>query len=166
MPIHPWARATEEADFGVLTATTNDIIATSAIHFGYEPLGQDDLRNLWSAHRDRFPWLTMVDDAGTILGYAKAGMWRERAAYQWTCETTIYMTAAARGQGHGRALYRSLLDACVLRGFHSAVGGITLPNPASVRLHESLGFVAVGVFKAAGSKFDRWHDVGFWQRML
>ena len=76
------------------------------------------------------------------------------------------LTAEARGQGHGRTLYRSLLDACVLRGFHSAVGGITLPNPASVRLHESLGFVAVGVFKAAGSKFDRWHDVGFWQRML
>ena len=72
----------------------------------------------------------------------------------------------ARGQGHGRTLYTSLLDACVRRGFHSAVAGITLPNAASVRLHESLGFVAVGVLKLRASKFDRWHDVGFWQRML
>ncbi|HEX7702897.1 MAG TPA: N-acetyltransferase, partial [Kofleriaceae bacterium] len=88
MPI----RATEEADFGELTAVTNDLIATTAIHFGYEPLGPDDLPTLWRTHRERFPWLTMVDDAGKILGYAKAGTWRERAAYQWTCETTIYMT--------------------------------------------------------------------------
>jgi phosphinothricin acetyltransferase len=164
--IHPWARATEEADFGDLTAITNDLIATTAIHFGYEPLGPDDLPALWRAHRDRFPWLTMVDDAGTLLGYAKAGTWRERAAYQWTCETTIYMSAAARGQGHGRVLYRSLLDACVQRGFHSAIGGIALPNPASVGLHEALGFTPVGVVKHAGRKFDRWHDVGFWQLML
>ncbi|MEO8843564.1 MAG: N-acetyltransferase family protein [Kofleriaceae bacterium] len=162
MPI----RATEEADFGVFTAITNDLIATTAIHFGYEPLGPNELRDVWSAQRDSFPWLTMTDDAGTILGYAKAGTWRERAAYQWTCETTIYLTAASRGQGHGRVLYTSLLDACVLRGFHSAIGGIALPNAASVRLHESLGFVAVGVVKAAGRKFERWHDVEFWQRLL
>jgi L-amino acid N-acyltransferase YncA len=166
VPIHPWARATETSDFDVLTAITNDVIATTAIHFGYEPLGQDDLRDLWAAHHERFPWLTLTDDAGTILGYAKAGTWRERAAYQWTCETTIYMAPAARGQGLGRALYRSLLDACVLRGFHSAIGGISLPNAASVRLHEALGFTAVGVVKHAGRKFDRWHDVGFWQIMF
>ena len=162
MPI----RATEEADVAALTAITNDIIATTAIHFGYDPLGPEDLPNLWRAHRDRFPWLTMVDDAGAIHGYAKAGTWRERAAYQWTCETTIYMTATSRGQGYGRMLYLALLDECKRRGFHSAVGGITLPNPASVRLHEAIGFVAVGVFKDAGRKFDRWHDVGFWQRIL
>lgn len=69
MPI----RATEEADFGVFTTITNDIIATTAIHFGYEPLGQDDLRDLWAAQRDRFPWLTLTDEVHTILGYAKGG---------------------------------------------------------------------------------------------
>jgi len=87
-------------------------------------------------------------------------------AYQWTCETTIYMAEAARGQGLGRALYTALLAACKARGFRSAIGAITLPNPASVALHEALGFVAVGVVKDAGKKLDRWHDVGFWQRML
>jgi len=158
-------RDSTDSDFATITAITNPIIATTAIHFGYEPLADDDLVTLWRSQRAQFPWLTMEQD-GAVLGYAKAGTWRPRAAYQWTCETTIYMAEAARGQGLGRALYTALLAACKARGFRSAIGAITLPNPASVALHEALGFVAVGVVKDAGKKLDRWHDVGFWQRML
>jgi len=159
-------RATTEADFPTFTAITNEVIQTSATHFGYEPYADDDLVTYWHTQRARFPWLTLTDTAGDVLGYAKAGSWRERAAYQWTCETTIYLATAARGQGHGRLLYTSLLAECVRLGFHSAVAGITLPNDASVRLHESLGFVSTGVVKHAGKKFDRWWDVGFWQKLL
>jgi L-amino acid N-acyltransferase YncA len=159
-------RATTDADFPAFTAITNDVILTSATHFGYEPYADDDLAAYWREDRARFPWLTLTDEAGGVLGYAKAGAWRARAAYQWTCETTIYLAAAARGQGHGRTLYTSLLAECVRLGFHSAVAGITLPNDASVRLHEAMGFVSTGVVKHAGKKFDRWWDVGFWQKML
>ena len=143
---------------------TNRVIATTAIHFGYEPLGANELVEVWRA-RGKFPWLAL-EDGGGVLGYAKAGTWRARDAYQWTCETTIYMAESARGRGLGRVLYKALLDECKARGFHSAIGGITLPNDASVALHEKLGFVSVGVVRDAGHKFDRWHDVGFWQCML
>jgi phosphinothricin acetyltransferase len=159
-------RSAEDADFPVFTAITNRVITTSAIHFGYQPLGEDELVAHWHTQRERFPWLTLTDEAGQVLGYAKAGTWRERAAYQWTCETTIYIAEGHRGQGLGRTLYTSLLAECVRRGFHSAIAGITLPNPASVALHESLGFTSVGVFRDAGNKLGAWHDVGFWQRMF
>jgi phosphinothricin acetyltransferase len=159
-------RATTETDFPTLTAITNELIQTSAVHFAYEPLADDDLVSQWRAQRTRFPWLTLTDEAGAALGYAKAGTWRERAAYQWTCETTIHLAAAARGQGLGRPLYGSLLAECVRLGFHSVVAGIALPNDASVRLHASLGFVSVGVVKHAGKKFEKWWDVGFWQKLL
>ncbi|MEO6772629.1 MAG: N-acetyltransferase family protein [Kofleriaceae bacterium] len=162
MPI----RATIEADFPTFTAITNEVIRTSATHFGYEPYADDDLVTHWRSQRARFPWLTLTDDTGAALGYAKAGSWRERAAYQWTCETTIYLATAVRGQGLGRPLYASLLAECVRLDFHSAVAGITLPNAASVRLHESLGFTPVGVVQEAGNKFERWWDVGFWQKRL
>ena len=159
-------RASQEADFATFTAITNEVIRTSATHFNYEPLADDDLVAYWRSQRARFPWLTLTDEAGSVLGYAKAGAWRERAAYQWTCETTIYLAAPARGQGLGRPLYTSLLAECVRLGFHSAIAGISLPNDASVHLHESLGFASVGVVKHAGKKFDQWWDVGFWQKML
>jgi phosphinothricin acetyltransferase len=159
-------RPSEEADFPTFTAITNEVIRTSATHFGYEPLADDDLATHWRSQRARFPWLTLVDESGAVLGYAKAGSWRARDAYQWTCETTIYLASSARGQGLGRPLYSSLLAECVRLGFHSAVAGITLPNDPSVRLHEALGFVSVGVVQHAGMKFDRWWDVGFWQKLL
>ncbi len=159
-------RSADDADFATFTAITNRVITTSATHFGYEPLADDELTGYWRTQRDRFPWLTLTNEAGQVLGYAKAGTWRERAAYRWTCETTVYLAEGHRGRGLGRTLYTALLDECAARGFHSAVAGITLPNPASVALHESLGFASIGVVREAGHKFGTWHDVGFWQRMF
>jgi phosphinothricin acetyltransferase len=101
-----------------------------------------------------------------VLGYAKAGEWRARAAYRWTTETGVYLSPDACGRGVGNALYGRLLAVLRAQGFHAAIGGIALPNPASVRLHERLGFTAIGTFPRAGRKFDRWHDVGFWHLPL
>ncbi|HEY0251106.1 MAG TPA: GNAT family N-acetyltransferase [Kofleriaceae bacterium] len=162
MPI----RACEPEDFAAFTAITNAIITTSATHFGYEPYGPSELAGMWRNDRERFPWLSLVAEDGTPIGYAKAGTWRARDAYRWTCETAIYLHESARGRGQGKELYQALLDECARRDFHSVMAGITLPNAASVRLHESLGFVSTGVVRDAGKKLDRWHDVGFWQRML
>jgi L-amino acid N-acyltransferase YncA len=151
-----------DTDFAAIAAITNHYIATSAIHFGYEPVAEAEL--LAQAH-DRFPWL-VADDAGRVLGYAKAGTWRARDAYQWTCELGLYVAPDARGRGIGTALYAALLDACALRGFRSAIAGITLPNPASIALHERFGFAPVGVFAQAGYKLGAWHDVAFFQKLL
>lgn len=153
-------------DCAPAAALTNVYIESTAIHFGTEPQDAAYFERLWTATRDRYPWVTAVADDGRFAGYAKAGVWRERAAYAWTPETGIYVERGCQGRGIGRALYRALLDAMRERGFHSAIGGITLPNEASVRLHEAVGFVHVGTVRHAGYKFGAWHDVGFWQVML
>jgi phosphinothricin acetyltransferase len=162
MPTRPFTHA----DCAPAAALTNISITSTAIHFGTEPQDAAYFEKLWSTTRDRYPWVTATTDDGRFAGYAKAGVWRERAAYNWTPETGIYIDAAAQRKGLGKALYRALLGEMRQRGFHSAIGGITLPNEASVRLHESVGFVHVGTVKHAGWKLGAWHDVGFWQVML
>lgn len=152
-------RPVRDADFDALAAITNHYIATTAIHFGYEAVTGDELRAAW---KERYPWL--VADDGAVLGYAKAGVWRDRAAYQWTCEVGLYVANTARGRGIGTALYRELLDECARRGFRSAVSGITLPNDASIALHQKLGFEHVGTFRDAGWKLGAWHAVDWWQK--
>jgi phosphinothricin acetyltransferase len=108
----------------------------------------------------------VVDGDGRIAGYAYAGPFRARPAYQWTAEATVYVDPGFRRRGVGRALYTALLDALRAMGYRSAVGVVTLPNPASVALHEELGFRPAGVVRAAGFKLGAWHDVGFWQAEL
>ncbi|HTL36088.1 MAG TPA: GNAT family N-acetyltransferase [Kofleriaceae bacterium] len=156
-------RAARADDFAAIAAITNHYITTSAIHFAYEPVSEDDLRGMWDRHRDRHPWLVTEDDMG-VLGYAKSGVWRDRAAYNWTCEVGLYIADHARGRGLGFALYVTLLGECQRRGFRSAVAGITLPNEPSIKLHERCGFQRVGTFEDAGWKNGAWHAVEFWQK--
>ena len=156
-------RPAKHDDFTAIAAITNHYITTSSIHFGYEPVTDAELRAMWERYRDRYPWL-VTEDAGHVLGFAKAGVWRERAAYNWTTEVGLYVADAARGRGLGRALYDALLAECQTRGFRSAVAGITLPNPASIALHERCGFSRVGTFVDAGYKQGAWHAVEFWQK--
>ena len=111
------------------------------------------------------PWL-VCEEAGEVLGYAYATPFRTRPAYQWGAETTIYVKEGRRGSGLGRALYGELFSVLEMQGFRMAYAAIALPNPASIGLHEALGFEPVGVFRAAGFKHNAWHDVGWWQRPI
>jgi phosphinothricin acetyltransferase len=156
-------RPVHSDDFDAIAAITNHYIVTSAIHFGYDPVTAAELRAGWVSH-PKHPYL--VDDRAGVVAYAKAAPWRERAAYAWTTEVGIYVADSARGQGIGRALYAALLEACVAAGFRSVVAGITMPNDASVALHDRLGFVPVGTFRDAGWKNGAWHAVAFFQKML
>ncbi len=158
-------RAAEAGDFPAIAELTNHFIRHTSVHFGTEPVTPDELRLAWQKSRARYPFL-VAEIGGAFAGYAKAGVWRDRAAYQWTPETGIYVALDQQGRGVGKTLYRALLDELRARGFRSVVAGITLPNRASVRLHESVGFQPVGVVKDAGHKFGSWHDVGFWQITL
>jgi len=157
-------RPVRDDDFDAIAAITNHYIATTAIHFAYEPVTAGELAALWRAH-PKHPYL-VLEDGAAIAGYAKAGVWRERAAYQWTCEVGVYIADDARGRGLGTALYAALLDDCTRAGFRSAIAGITLPNEASISLHDHFGFRAIGVVKEAGYKLGRWHDVAFFQKPL
>jgi len=111
------------------------------------------------------PWL-VGEEAGAVFGYAITGPFRPKDAYFATVETSIYLGPEAVGRGAGRALYEALLAVAAGRGFHVAVAGITLPNGASVELHEALGFEPVGVFREVGHKHGDWRDVGFWTLRL
>lgn len=165
MPTDVAVRLVQDDDFPAIADLTSRFIRTSAIHFASEPVSARELDSQWRAGQERHPWL-VATVAGAFAGYAKAGMWRERAAYNWTVETGIYLEDAHRGVGVGRRLYRRLLELLTAQGYRSVVAGATLPNEASTALHESLGFVPVGTVSDAGFKMGRWHDVGFWQLRL
>jgi phosphinothricin acetyltransferase len=112
-----------------------------------------------------YPWLVAeIDDQ--VVGYAYASRHHERASYRWSADVTVYISAAHHRLGIGRGLYVALLGLLIQQGVHEACAGITLPNQASVGLHESLGFVPVGVYRNIAYKFGSWRDVGWWQKEL
>jgi phosphinothricin acetyltransferase len=101
-----------------------------------------------------------------VQGYAYASRHRERAAYQWSVDVSAYVREDARGRGVGKALYGRLFELLKALGYCRAFAGIALPNAASVALHESMGFEALGVYRRVGFKRGAWHDVGWWQKTL
>jgi phosphinothricin acetyltransferase len=111
------------------------------------------------------PWL-VAERGGEVAGYAYACPHRERPGYRWAVDVSVYVAGGQRGQGTGRALYEELFARLRRQGFHVACAGITLPNQASVALHERLGFLAVGVNHRIGWKAGAWRDVGWWQLQL
>jgi L-amino acid N-acyltransferase YncA len=111
------------------------------------------------------PWL-VAEHESEVSGFAYASLHRERAAYRWATDVTVYVDPECHRRGIGRFLYTTLFDLLARQGFHVACAGITLPNQASVGLHESLGFVPIGVYRRIGYKFGAWWDVGWWQRDL
>jgi phosphinothricin acetyltransferase len=111
------------------------------------------------------PWL-VAEAAGEVVGFAYACPHRSRAAYRWAVDVSVYVAAGHHRNGHARRLYEALLAELRGRGFRMACAGITLPNEASVALHEGLGFVPVGVYRKIGWKDGAWRDVGWWQLEL
>ena len=136
-----------------------NVIETS-ISFELTPPGAEEIAARMS--RPGLPWL-VAESSGTVVGYAYAAQFRARAAYQHTAETTVYVDRNQHRSGVGKALTVELLQRLREAGYHKAIAGVTLPNDASVGLHEKLGFHPVGVFHQIGRKFDQWHDVGFWE---
>ncbi len=108
------------------------------------------------------PWLVAERD-GSVIGYAYAGKWHGRSAYRYSVESTIYLDPAHTGKGVGASLYARLMGLLREKTIRAAIGVIALPNPASIALHERLGFTKVGHFREVGFKFGRWIDVGYWQ---
>jgi L-amino acid N-acyltransferase YncA len=111
------------------------------------------------------PWL-VAEEGGEVIGYAYACRYRERPAYRWVVDVSVYIADGHRRRGHGRSLYEPLFERLRLQRFQVACAGITLPNQASVELHERLGFVPVGVSHRIGWKMGAWRDVGLWQLEL
>ncbi len=158
-------RPATERDAEACHAIYAPTVLESAITFETELPGVEAMRQRIQARLQHYPWLIWEED-GQVLAYAYAGRFRERAAYDWIAETSIYVHTDARRRGIARRLYAALLDTMALQGINQAVGVITLPGEVSVALHESMGFEAAGVWKKAGYKLERWWDVGVWQKEL
>jgi phosphinothricin acetyltransferase len=135
------------------------------VSFEEEPPSLATMRQRIVMTLPRFPWL-ICERAGHSVGYAYAQPHRQRAAYRWSVEVSAYVREQQRRRGVGRSLYTSLLRLLRLQGLYSAYAGITLPNPASVGLHEAMGFRPVGVYLGVGYNCGAWRDVGWWQRAL
>lgn len=159
-------RAAGASDLAAIGAIYASYIPDTAITFDTIDGGTPSLdawREKWEQGiRARHPWL-VAELAGQVIGYAKADTFRTRRAYANTVETAIYLDRDHRGEGHGGKLYGTLMEEVAAGDFHTAIAGITLPNPASVGLHESLGFKPVGVMREVGYKLGSWWDVGWWQ---
>jgi len=158
-------RPAEPADAPALLAIYAPLVESTAVSFEDVPPSAEEMAARIVATLRTHPFL-VAERQGTIAGYAYAGRHRARAAYRLSADVSVYVATEGRRRGVGRALYSALLEELARRGFHAAFAGIALPNPASVALHEALGFTPVGVYREVGFKLGRWHDVGWWQRLL
>ena len=161
----PRVRPAEPGDVEAMLDIYRPVVLETAISFEFEPPTVDEFAERLAAVSAHNPWL-VTDVDRQVAGYAYASAFRTRPAYRATRETTVYVADWARGRRVGTTLVTALLDALSAQGVHQVIAGIALPNPASVALHERLGYEYVGTFPAVGRKFDRWHDLGFWQRAL
>jgi L-amino acid N-acyltransferase YncA len=166
----------DSREIGVRLATTEDAeslariynfyVLESTITFEEEAVSPADMASrIQDVHSTSLPWL-IAQHKGRVLGYALATRWKGRCAYRFSTEVTVYVDHAQVRGGIGSKLYSHLLPALKSCEVHVVIGGIALPNDASVRLHEYFGFEKVAQFKEIGFKFGRWIDVGYWQRML
>jgi phosphinothricin acetyltransferase len=159
-------RSVERSDAPAIRDIYAPFVSGSATSFEVEPPDAAEMERRIQEQRDRYPWLVYEAD-GAVLGYAYASPHRAaRKAYQWCVEVSIYIHEDARRRGIGRALYGSLFDLLRGQGYVNAYAGITLPNPGSLRLHESMGFAPIGVYPRIGFKFGTWHDVIWLQLRL
>ncbi|HEY3886795.1 MAG TPA: GNAT family N-acetyltransferase [Vicinamibacterales bacterium] len=164
----PTVRAAVLDDLPALTDIYNHYVLHTPITFDVSPYTVVERRGWFEAHAatGRYRLLVAIDGDGAIAGYATTSRWRPKAAYDTTVESSVYCRHDARGRGVGRLLYESLFAAIAGDDVHAIVAGTTLPNEASVALHERVGFARVGVFSAVGRKFDRFWDVAWFQRTM
>lgn len=158
-------RTCTSTDAAAIAAIYNHYVRETVVTFEETPVSADEMARRIVDIGTRFPWLVWTMD-GTPVAYAYATAWKGRSAYRFSVECTVYVAPAEQRRGIATALYAALLADLRERGVHSVVGGIALPNPASVALHEKLGFEKVAHFAEIGRKLDRWIDVGYWQLRL
>jgi phosphinothricin acetyltransferase len=159
-------RAATTTDAAAIAEIYNYYVLNTIITFEEEAVPVAEMaQRLTDVLGGGLPWFVW-EEGGRVLGYAYAGKWKSRCAYRYSVESSIYLAPSATGRGLGTKLYLALIDALRAKGIHSIIGGIALPNPASVGVSEKLGFQKIGHFKEVGWKFEKWIDVGYWELIL
>jgi len=159
-------RAARPHDSAAIAAIYAPYVLTGTVSFETEAPNPQIMRGRMAGAEDLYPWLVATngeENGDAVLAYAYGSKFRDRPAYRYVVETSIYVSGAAQGQGVGKLLYRALIDTLRAQGFVQALGVIALPNEYSIGLHEATGFRRQGVLREMGFKQGRWIDVGFWQ---
>lgn len=158
-------RKASSDDAAAIAAIYNHYVKTSCISFEQDEVSVATMTERMTEVNKQLVWY-VASLNNMVVGYAYATPWRSRSAYRFSVETSVYINHQYTGQGHGQQLYQVLLDDLRQRQIHTVIGGIAQPNPASVALHEKMGFEKVAHFKEVGFKFNRWIDVAYWQLLL
>jgi phosphinothricin acetyltransferase len=158
-------RLATTADLPAILAISNEAALNTVANFAIDPEPLADWEMSYRNTSNTHPWLVAVTDE-QVVGFAKASPWSGRCAYDYSVEVTVYVDPRHHRRGVGGALYSRLFEILTRQGYNAALGGITLPNEASVRLHEAFGMQHVATFERVGWKFNQWHDVGYWQKHL
>jgi phosphinothricin acetyltransferase len=155
-------------DLPALTEIYNYYVVQTAVTFDLHPFLPEHRRAWFDDHAavGRHRLIVAVEEDGTVLGYASTSRWRPRAAYETTVESSVYCRPGFEGKRHGTTLYAALFDSIAHEDVNRIVAGVSLPNPASLRLHERFGFRSVGVFTGVGRKFGTYWDVAWFERPL
>ena len=152
-------------DAEAVASIYNHYIENTVITFEEKAVSADEMRGRIADVTANLPWLVCEVD-GAVAGYAYATQLRARSAYRYSAETTVYLDSAQVGKGLGTRLYETLIAELKAKSIHTVIGGIALPNAASVALHEKMGYRKVAHYEQVGWKFGKWIDVGYWQRFL
>lgn len=158
-------RAFRLEDIEQLVEIYNYYIENTVITFDRIAFTTDDFNRKIKSIYKKYPFI-VLEENNEILGFAYGSSWRTKPSYKHTAESTIYLKNGVLGKGIGTTLYTELLKQLKQQNFHTIIGGLTLPNDASIKIHEKLGFKKVAHFKEVGRKFNQWHDVAFWQHTL
>ena len=154
-----------EADATAIAGIYAPFCVDTAVSFEYEAPSSEMMASRIRSLSGRLPWL-VAEIEGVVVAFTYSSPHRERAAYAWSADTSVYVASSHRRRGIGMALYESLHAVLVLQGYFKAFAGITLPNPGSVGLHEAMGYERIGIYRGVGYKHGVWHDVAWYQRTL
>ncbi|WP_406610060.1 N-acetyltransferase family protein [Agarivorans sp. JK6] len=158
-------RDVREGDSQQICQIYNYYVETSGATFEEQLVSQGVMAERIASIQKQLPWL-VFEEAGEILGYAYVSPWKPRSAYRFSVESSIYIANNAAGKGIGKRLYQALLERLSDYPISTVIAGIALPNPASIKLHEYLGFHKVAEFERVGFKFGNWINVGYWQQQI
>ncbi len=163
--INAMIRAVKLEDAVEIAEIYNYYILNSCVTFEEFAVSAEEMRGRIESTNSKYPWFVFEKD-NVILGFAYASAWKPRSAYKYTVESTVYLKKEAIKNGIGSMLYTALIGQLTELGFHAVIGGISLPNEASIALHEKFGFEKIAQFKEVGYKFKKWIDVGYWELLI